>query len=103
MKDRTKDGRVLHGGAVPPPVAELVLALCDPCPGTSPNRAHVILVELAEFGLARGEPWDLGAEGLGTHHVELRIPPHFIALDTQIPMVENKKTKESNESINVGR
>jgi hypothetical protein len=58
----------------------------------------VILVELAQFGLARRQPRDLRAQRLGSHHVELRIPPHLVALDAEIPdrgkKIENRKKEK---------
>ena len=55
------------------------------CSGTSSDRAHVILVELAQFGLAGRQSRDLRAQRLGSDHVQLRVPPHFVALHAQIP------------------
>ena len=55
----------------------------------------MILIELAEFGLAWRKSWDLGAQGLGTDHVQLRISPHLIALDSKIPAGDRKSQMEA--------
>ena len=46
----------------------------------------MILVELAQFGLARRQSGDLSAERLGADHVQLRVPPNFVALDSEVPV-----------------
>jgi len=51
----------------------------------------VILIELAQFGLSWRESWNLSAERLSTNHVQLRIPPDFITLNSKVP-VRHKKT-----------
>lgn len=53
--------------------------------GAAANAAHVVLVQLAQLGLAGGEAGDLGAEGLRADQVDLRVPPYFVALETEIP------------------
>lgn len=72
LHDPPKDRRVVHGAAVPPPLPELVLALLDACLGSLPYVGHVLLVQLAQLSLARGEPRKLAAHRLGTDDEHLR-------------------------------
>lgn len=72
LHDSPEDRRVVHRATVPPPLPELVLALLDACLGSLPNVGHVLLVQLAQLPLARGEPRKLAAHGLGTDDKHLR-------------------------------
>lgn len=54
LQDWAEDCRVVHGGTVPSPVSELPLTLVDASLGAAAHAAHVILVQLAQFGLAQG-------------------------------------------------
>lgn len=72
LHDSPKDRHVVHGAAVPPPLTELVLALLDARLGSLPDVGHVLLVQLAQLPLARGEPRKLAAHGLGTDDKHLR-------------------------------
>ena len=58
----------------------------------------MVLVELAEFRLAGRQAGDLRAQRLRAHHVQLRIPPHLVALHAQIP-VRKKKQKKNDVEI----
>jgi hypothetical protein len=51
----------MRGGAVPSSVSELPLTLGDARSGSSANATHVVLVQLAQLGLTRGQPADLAA------------------------------------------
>lgn len=56
---------VVHDGAVPPAMPELVLTLVYPGPRPPADPRHVVLVEVAQLGLAGGQAWSLAAgEGL---------------------------------------
>lgn len=85
LQDGSKDGGVINSGAVPASVSELPLALMDASLGAAADAAHVVLVELAQLGLAGGEAGNLGAERLRADQVDLRVPPYFVALETEIP------------------
>lgn len=84
LQDGSEHGGVVNSGAVPASVSELPLALMDASLGAAANAAHVVLVQLAQLGLAGGEAGDLGAEGLRADQVDLRVPPYFVALETEI-------------------
>lgn len=85
LQDRSEHSGVVNSGAVPASVSELPLALMDASLGAAADAAHVVLVQLAQFGLAGGEAGDLGAQGLRADQVDLRVPPYFVALETEIP------------------
>lgn len=80
LQDGAEDRRVVHGGTIPSAVPELPLTLVDARFGTAAHAAHVVLVQLAQLGLAQGQPWDLRAQWLGADQVNLRVPPHLVAL-----------------------
>lgn len=60
--DGSKDGGVVHGGAVPLLEPELVLALEDAFLRAAAHVHHVVGVEHAQLLLALGEPGDLAAQ-----------------------------------------
>lgn len=70
--DPPEDRGVVHRAAVPPPLPKLVLALLDGTAGPFPDEHHVLLVELAELALPRGEPRQLAAHRLSADDVHLR-------------------------------
>ena len=89
-EDGAEDGGVLHGGAVPPVVAELPLALPDTCtprvtchvscvtrltvPGPAAHVDHVVSVEHAELLLTLRQALDPGTvKYLGCRKTEILI------------------------------
>lgn len=66
LHNSPEDRRVVHDAAVPTPLPELVLAFLDACLGSLPYVGHVLLVQLAQLSLSRGQPGKLAAHGLGT-------------------------------------
>lgn len=51
LHDPSKNGRVVHCAAVPPPLSKLVLALLDARLGSVSDVHHVVLIELAQLPL----------------------------------------------------
>lgn len=85
LQDGAEDRRVVDSGTVPSAVPELPLALVDARLGTAAHAAHVVLVQLAQLRLAQGQPRDLRAQWLGADEVNLRVPPHLVALQAKVP------------------
>lgn len=84
LKDRAKDCGIINGRTIPPPVSKLPLALMNACLGTPAHTAHVILVKLTQFSLARGKTRDLRAQRLCPYQVNLGVAPHLISLETKV-------------------
>lgn len=61
IEHMAKHGSIVHGGAVPAPIFELILALVDSQPSAASDVGDVVLVEVAQLGLPLGQSFQLGA------------------------------------------
>lgn len=80
VKHRSEHAGIVNGRAVPPPVLELPLALVYPDAGAPCHVGHVVLVQVAQFGLAARQPTEAAAQGLGAQEIGLGVAQHVDAL-----------------------
>ena len=80
LEHRPKHGAVIHCRTVPSPCPELKLTLPNPHACSPGHGGHVVLVQLTELCLARGQAFYLRTYWMGTKDVQLGILPDFYTL-----------------------
>ncbi|CAN7989494.1 unnamed protein product, partial [Ixodes hexagonus] len=97
-------GVVGHGGAVPAAMPELVLALADAQAGPPAHVRHVVLVQVAQLGLAPGQAQlEVAAEQLRAQHVHLRVLEHVHALQAHVAAVNSFYSHPGSQGERRGR